>query len=78
MWFWIAVIAFVLIAFLVVKAARGRRRAHDVGLQQGSDVSLLGISGGPGEPADTGDGWGSGGGGFFGGWSGGDGGGWGD
>ena len=79
MWFWIALLSFFLIVFLVVKvAARGRRRIHDVGLQQGSDVSLQGISTGSGEPADAGEGRGSGGGGFFGGWSGGDGGDWGD
>lgn len=79
MWFWIALMAFFLIVFLVIKAAaRGRRGLHDASLQQGSDVSLQGISSGAGEPADAGDGWGAGGAGFFGGWSGGDGGGWGD
>jgi len=54
MWFRIALLSFFLIVFLVVKvAARGRRRIHDVGLQQGSDVSLQDISSGSGEPAQT-------------------------
>jgi hypothetical protein len=62
MWFLIAVLSFFLIVFLVVKAAARGRRRGDVGLQQGADVSLQGISGGPGEPADAGDGPGAGGG----------------
>ena len=73
MWYWIAVMAAVLVVVLVTKSVAGRRRgAHAGGLQPGHDVSLQGIwsaGHGSGKPAGTWDGWGDGG------WGGGDGGG---
>ena len=41
MWFWIALMTFFLIVFLVTKAVvRRQGDIHNVGLQQGYDVSL--------------------------------------
>ena len=76
MWFWIAVMAAVLVVFLVARAVVGRRRGiHAAGPQEAYDVGLQGAWGarhGSVGSADDGGGWGGWGGG---GWDGGDGGG---
>jgi hypothetical protein len=80
MWFWISLMAF-LIVYLVTKAVvRSQGGIHHAGLQQGYDVSLSGgwsgTGDGLGDLGDAGAGWNDGGAGGDGGFSASDGGGW--